>query len=440
MRTTMKNFKQIIFILFAITLFISNNVSAQNPAPAPPEKDAILIMNGTAHIGNGTVIENSAIGIKDGKIVLVGDATKIKLDKSAYPIVIDASGKQIYPGFIECNSTIGITEIDLVRSTRDFGEVGDINPNVRSIIAYNTDSKISATVRSNGVLMAQVVPDGNFITGQSSVVELDAWNWEDALYKADDGIHINWPRMFIIYNHPTKTEEQQKQDIDAAMNAIEGLFNDAKAYSLNSKPQEKNVKLEAMRGLFDRTKKLYVHCDYVKAIVSAVSFAKKYGIKMVLVGGNDCHMVTDLLKANDVPVILGRTHSLPPREDDDVYIQYKLPSILQNAGITFAISVEGSWQARNVMFNAGNAAAFGLTHEQALASVTSSPAKILGIGDRAGTLEEGKDATLFISDGDALDMRTNNVVRAFMRGRDINLDNIQKQLYLKYKEKYAIQK
>ncbi len=284
--------------------------------------------------------------------------------------------------------------------------------------------------------MAQVVPEGGFVTGQSSVVELDGWNWEDAVYKADDGIHLNWPRMYTIFNHPTETEEQQKQKTESSLNAIEQLFNDAKAYSLNPAPEEKNVKLEAMRGLFDGSKKLYVHCDYVKSIVSAVTFVKKYGIKMVLVGGNDSHMVTDLLKTNNIPVILRQTHSLPPREDDDVYLPYKLPAILQNAGVTFAISVDGSWQARNLMFNAGTAEAFGLTAEQALASISSTPAKILGIDDRTGSLEEGKDATLFISDGDALDMRTNNVIRAFIRGKDINLDNIQKQLYRKYKEKY----
>jgi imidazolonepropionase-like amidohydrolase len=393
-------------------------------------------MNGTAHIGNGQVIENSVIGFKDGKITLIDDATKLKIDKSSYQLVIDALGKQVYPGFIECNSTLGITEIDLIRSTRDYAETGDLNPNVRSIIAYNTDSKIPPTVRSNGVLLAQVVPEGDFMTGQSSVVQLDAWNWEDAAYKTDDGIHVNWPRMYLIYNNPQMPEDQQRQKLDAALNAIELLFSDAKAYSLNKNPEEKNVKLEAMRGLFDGSKKLYVHCDYVKAIVSAVSFAKKFGLKLVIVGGNDSYMVTDLLKANNVPVILGRTHSLPPREDDDVYIQYRLPSILQKAGITYAISVEGSWPARNLMFNAGTAAAFGVSKEQALESITSSPARILGIDGRTGTLEAGKDATLFISDGDALDMESNNVIRAFIQGRDINLDNIQKQLYKKYKEKY----
>jgi imidazolonepropionase-like amidohydrolase len=424
--------------IFSLLLTVlSIEAHSQNPAPAPDQKEGILIMNGTAHIGNGQVIQNSAIGIREGKIAFIADATKIRIDKKDYPVVVDANGKQVYPGFIECNSTLGLTEIDLVRSTRDFGEVGELNPNVRSIIAYNTDSKIQPTVRSNGVLLAQIVPEGRLMTGQSSVVELDGWNWEDAAYKTDEGIHLNWPQMFIIPN-PNETEEAQRQKIQNSLNAIEQLFNEAKAYSLNNNPTEKNLRLESMRGLFDGTKKIYIHCDYVKEIVAAINLTGKYGMKMVLVGGSDSYMVTDLLKANNIPVILGRCHSLPVREDDDYDLPYKLPGILKAAGINVAISVEGSWQERNLMFNAGTAAGYGLSKEDALAAITSVPAKILGIDDRAGTLETGKDATLFISDGDALDMRTNKVTNAFIRGKQINLDNIQSQLYKKYMTKYNL--
>ena len=411
---------------------------AQNPAPALVQKEAILIINGTAHIGNGQVIQNSAIGFKEGKLTLVAEATGIKIDKSEYKLIIDAAGKHVYPGFINCNSNIGLTEIDAVRSTRDFNETGEFNPNVRSIIAFNTDSKIPATVRSNGVLLSQIVPQGGVISGQSSVVELDAWNWEDAAYKTDEGIHINWPRMYTIFNNPNETEEVQRQKIQSNLNAIELLFSEAKAYSLNSNPAEKNLKYEAMKGLFNASKKLYVHCDYVKEIVSAINMAKRFGVKMVLVDGADSFRVTDLLKENNIPVILGRIHSLPQREDDDVDLPYKLPFLLKQAGVVFAIGIESSWQARNLMFNAGTASAFGLTKEEALVSITSTPAKILGIDERVGTLEEGKDATLFISEGDALDMRTSKVTKAFIRGKDINLDNIQSQLYRKYMTKYGL--
>ena len=426
-------------IFIAAFLIFSLKTFAQNPAPALPEKDAILILNGTAHLGNGQVIQNSVIGIKEGKLVLVGDASNTNVDKNSYKVIVDAKGKQIYPGFINCNSTLGLTEIDAIRSTRDFNEIGEMNPNVRSIIAYNTDSKIPATVRSNGVLLAQIVPQGGRISGQSSVVELDAWNWEDAAYKTDEGIHINWPRMYTVLNNPLETEDVQKQKIQNNLNAVELFFSEAKAYSLNNSPSEKNLKYDAMRGLFNGTKKLYVHCGYVKEIVSAVNTTKRYGIKMVLVDGDDSYRVADLLKENNIPVILGRVHSLPSREDDDVDFSYKLPFLLKQAGVTFALSVEGSWQSRNLMFNAGTASAFGLTKEEALKAITSTPAGILGIQDRVGILEVGKDATLFISDGDALDMRTNNVIKAFIRGKDVNLDNIQKQLYRKYMTKYGLE-
>jgi imidazolonepropionase-like amidohydrolase len=424
--------------IFGILLLLPLSLIAQNPTPALPQKDAVLIMNAIAHIGNGTVIQNSAIGFKDGKLILVGDASVIKINRTEYPVVIDAQGKHVYPGLIECNSTLGLTEIELIRATRDFREVTEVNPNVRSLIAYNTDSKIIPTVRSNGVLLAQIVPEGGIVTGQSSVVELDAWNWEDAAYKTDVGIHINWPRMFTVFNHPTESDDVQRQKIQANLNAVELLLSEAKAYNSATTKSEQNLKLDAMGGLFNGSKKFYVHCDFVKEIVSAINITKKYGITMVLVGGADSYLVTDLLKANNISVILRRTHDLPYREDDDFDLPYRLPSILKNAGITYAISVDGSWQARNLMFNAGTSASYGVTKEDALVSITSAPAKILGIDIKVGTLETGKDATLFISDGDVLDMKSSQVTKAFIRGKEINLDNVQTQLYKKYMTKYGL--
>ena len=425
--------KKTLFLLALIT----NVAFAQNPAPALPQSEPILIMNGIAHIGNGQIIENSAIGIENGKIILVADATRIRLDKSKYKKVINAAGKHVYPGLIDCNSTLGITEIDLVRSTRDFYEVGQMNPNIRCIIAYNTDSKIPATVRSNGVLYAQVVPQGGLISGQSSVVELDGWNWEDAAYKMYDGIHANWPQMYIYRSTP-ENEEIQKQRMVKDLDVLESFLRESKAYSLDPAPTEKNVRFEAMRGLWNGSKKLYVHCDYVKEILNAAELCKQMGVKMVLVGGSDAYIVSDVLKQNSIPVILDPTHRLPPREDDDVDLPYKMPYLLKQAGILFAISMNGSWQARNVSFNAGTAVAYGLTKEEALASITLDAAKILGIDKTTGSLEEGKDGTLIISTGDVLDMRTNAVEYALIRGKEINLDNIQKQLYVKYLNKYGL--
>ena len=439
--------KTIYFLLAVLTL----TANAQRPAPAPKQSQRILIMNAVAHLGNGKVIQNSAIGFENGKLTMVADATVIRLDKSKYDKVIDAQGKHVYPGLIECNSTLGITEIDLVRSTLDNYEVGEMNPNVRSLIAYNTDSRIIPTVRSNGVLLAQVVPSGGTISGQSSVMQLDAWNWEDAAYKIDEGIHLNWPRMYVYKSANSEPEDVQRTKIQKQMNDLQLFFDEAKAYSLTAPAPDakkfgansaitvdQNLKFEAMRGLFDKTKILYVHCDYVKEIIAAVSMANQFGIRLVIVGGTDSYRVTDLLKEKNVSVILGRTHSLPPREDDDVDLPYKLPFILEQAGVNYTISVDGSWQSRNLAFQAGTSVAYGVSKENALMSITLNAAKILGISSTTGSLEEGKDATLFISDGDVLDMRTNHVVYAFIDGREISLDNVQKELDKTYEAKYGI--
>ncbi len=204
---------RIVKLLFCciVLLFAGRISSAQNPAPAPEQTEMILIEGGTLHTGNGTVIENGVVAFASGKITYAGDA-KGKggmKDLNSYK-VIDVNGKHIYPGIIALNSTLGLTEIDLVRSTRDYYEVGEMNPNVRAAISYNTDSKIIPTVRSNGVLLAEATPQGGTISGTSSVMMLDGWNWEDALYKEEAGIHMNWPRMTISKGQNAEQEEKLK--------------------------------------------------------------------------------------------------------------------------------------------------------------------------------------------------------------------------------------
>ena len=427
---------KIILVVFAVSMLSTLGLKAQQPVPAQPQSKPLLLMNGTAHIGNGTVIKNAVVGFKNGKITLVADVSKFSQDKSEYE-VIDVSGKDIYPGFIAPNTILGLSEIELVRSTLDFRETGSMNENVRALISYNTDSKVIPTVRYNGILLAQVVPQGGTVSGQSSVMELDAWNWEDAAYNPDEGLHLNWPLMFIYKGAGPEAEEAQRTTADRELKKIKMLFSEAKAYCA-SDPTEKNLRFEAMRGLFNKTKRLYIHCDYVKEIVSAVNFAHDLGLNMVLVGGADSWRVTALLRSYNVPVIVGRTHALPSREDDDVDLPYKLPYLLQRDGVAFCLSVDGFWQVRNLPFMAGTAVAYGLTKEEALQSITSAPAKIFGIADRCGTLEPGKDATLIVSNGDALDMKSNRIEHAFIRGKSIQLTSIQTDLNSKYRSKYGL--
>ncbi|MDF2437439.1 MAG: putative amidohydrolase [Bacteroidota bacterium] len=421
-----------------LLLLLSSIIHAQSKG--------ILITNATAHIGNGQVIENSLIGIKDGKITLVADATTAKLDKSAYEEIIDASGKHVYPGMIAPNSTLGLTEIDAVRATNDFREVGATLPNIRSLIAFNTDSKIIPTVRTNGVLLAQVTPRGGLVSGTSSIMMLDGWNWEDAAYKIDDGIHINWPRIqsrkYLDDDNIYPGPYEKNKNYNNQANELKKLFSDAKAYNETESKEEKNLRFEAMKGLFNGSQTLFIHVNNVKEIIEAVNFAKTNSIsKISLVGGKDSWMVTDLLKANNVSVVVSRVHDLPDRPEDDVDMPFKLPSLLQKEGILFCLNNEGDMEAmgtRNLPFMAGTAAAYGLSKEEALTAVTLNAAKILGIDKITGSIETGKDANLFISTGDALDMRGNNIEKAFLKGSSIDLNNDQKVLYEKYKKKYGM--
>lgn len=406
--------------------------------PAKPQTKPVAIIGATIHTGTGKVIENGYIIFDKGKITGIGDLAAAKFNSSTTE-VITAAGKHVYPGFISPVTYLGLVEIGAVRATLDYQETGEINPHIRSIIAYNTDSKVPNTLRSNGILLAQITPQGGLISGQSSVIELDGWNWEDAAYKSDMAIHLNWPGSQVSESRFAPPAEQQRENTRKELAELEKYFNDAKAYAALSKPAVNNIRFNAMKGLFNGDKKLFVSADYSKDMIAAVQFLKKFGITPVITGAEDAHLITGFLKENNIAVIINQPHSLPGHDDDDVYLPYKKAKALQDAGISFAISIDGYWQQRNLPFMAGTAAAYGLTKEQALAAITLNTAKILGIDQTTGSLETGKDATLFISKGDALDMMSNNVERAFIQGKNIDLDNLHKQLFKRYSQKYGIE-
>lgn len=419
---------------FLLILGGKNSFAQDVPPPAKPQQKTIAITGATIHTGTGQVIANGTIVFDKGKILSVGTASA-----PAGAEIIDAKGKYVYPGFIAPVNNMGLAEIASVKATVDFAETGELNPHVRSIIAYNTDSKVTPTVRANGVLLSQPTPSGGLLSGQSSVVQLDAWNWEDAAYKADVGIHINWPTSQVFNSRFAPPAEQQKERYQKSLDMLQTYFKEAKAYADLKKPDVQNARFESIKGIFNGSKKVFLKADLQKDILAGIQFFKRLGVTPVLVSGEDAHLITGFLKENNVPVILHETHALPGREDDEVYMPYKEAKDLQDAGILFAISIDGYWQQRNLPFMAGTAAGFGLNKEQALAAISLNAAKILGIDKTVGSLETGKDATLFISTGDALDMRTNNVERAFISGRDINLNNHQKDLYKKFSDKYGQQ-
>ncbi|MEM8522054.1 amidohydrolase family protein [Flavobacterium sp. PL12] len=427
-------------IYLLLLVFGASIVTNAQQIPAAKQSKSILILNATAHLGNGQIIENSAIGFVDGKINLVADASVIRLAKDAYDITIEAGGKHVYPGFIAPNSTLGLVEIDAVKSSNDEGEIGMMKPHVRSIIAYTADSKVIETVRPNGILMAQITPRGGRIAGTSSIVQLDAWHWNDAIIKENDGIHVNFPSTFRrsgSWFEPGGIEANK--EYSKQISELAAFLTSAKAY-LGASSKDRNLVLESTKGLFDGTQTLYINANEEKQITDAVQFAKENDIKkMVIVGGYEAHKTAELLQKNNVGVLLRRVHDMPLNEDHDIDLPYKAAKLLTDKGVLVGLENSGSHErmnTRNLPFLAGTCAAYGMEKEEALKLITSNTAKILGIDAQCGTLEQGKDATLFISEGDALDMRTNKLTNAFIQGRMISLETHQTKLNDKYKAKY----
>ena len=416
------------------------------PPPAPAQTQAIAIVGGTVHVGNGKIINNGTVVFENGKIIAVGERSSIDT-KNAH--IENASGKEVYPGIIAANSAIGLNEIGAVRATNDFAEVGDLKPNVRAAIAYNTDSRVIPTVRSNGILLAQVVPQGGLMPGQSSIMQLDAWNWEDAIYKADNAIYCNWPSVatFTGWWAEQGGIEPNKKYMEG-VNAIRTLLDEARAWCSSidnnntNTTRAKNLKLEALCPLFSGQKQIFVNANNIKEIIDAVNMAQNYGLKIVICGGSDAWMALDFLKTNKVPVVIARTHNLPNRPDEDIDQRFKLPKMLNDAGILFCLSAgaagDAFWDMRNIPFEAGTAVAYGLTKEEALSAITYNAAKILGIDHQTGTIEVNKDANILIVSGDLLDMRSSKVEQAYISGRKIDLDNKQKALARKFAGKYNI--
>jgi len=405
------------------------------------ENRSVIYTGGKIFTAAGKVYEIGAIGVKADTIAFVGPASDAVI--SDYERVEDLDGRHVYPGLIATNTTLGLTEIFAVRATRDYREVGDMNPNVRSIIAYNAESDITATVLENGVLFAQVCPRGGTISGTSSVVKLKGWNWEDAAYEMDEGIHMDWPRMFKRKGERDDPREYEADEKYAEkVNELKAFFSSAKAYGNNKYPLERDLRYEAMKGVFDGTKRLYISADFIKEIREVIAFKRELDIpKVTIVGGYDSHRVADLLIENEISVLVRRVISLPRLAEDHIDASFRLASELEEAGVLFAFQMDGDMepiQNRNIAFAAGVAIANGLEREAALKAITINAAKILGIDDRTGSLEVGKEANFIMTEGDLFEIRSGAVHRRYLKGQLIDTENRQNDLYLKYLRKYDL--
>lgn len=437
--TALKPIRPLVFL--AATL-IALGASAQSPGTLESGR-SLLITGVTVYTAVGPPIKDGAVGIKADTIAFVGLASQV--DRGAYARVIERPGHHVYPAMIAANTTLGLTEIFAVRATRDFNEVGDYNPNVRALSAYNAESDVVATVLTNGVALAQICPRGGTISGTSSVVKLKGHNWTDASYRADEGVHVKWPQFYKM-----KKGEKDKPDHYAVnpkygdeTRELRKFLTEARAYGQRVYPIERDLKLEALKGVFSGEKRLYVHADLVKEIREAISLKRELEIpKMTIVGGADAYKVGDLLRENDISVLLRRVNSLPRFPEDPIDAPYTAAKKLAAAGVVFALQMEGdmeTMQNRNLAFSAGTAIGYGLSPQDALKAVTINPATILGIDGRTGSIEPGKEANLILTHGDMFDIRTGKVVEMYLLGRPTDLSNRQTDLYHQALRRYGLE-
>jgi imidazolonepropionase-like amidohydrolase len=424
-------------LLFSITSVYPQNYGQ---VPAPPQDHAIALVNGTVHTVSGPVIENAVVLLENGKISGIGKEVRIPSGADR----LDVSGKHVYPSLIDANTTLGLVEIGAVRATRDLAETGSINPNARAETALNPDSELLPVARANGVALALSVPQGGVISGTSAFIMLDGWTWEQLTLKAPVGLHINWPAM-IFRQSPffQQSEEEQRKQMNENLKKIRDAFAEARAYkkAKEAEPQKgvpyhaTDSRWEAMIPVLEKQVPVFVNANEIKQIQAAVQWATDEDIKLVITGGDDAWRVADLLKARDIPVVYGSVHETPNRRWEAYDTPFTTPMKLHQAGVRFCIADFDDSNVRNLPYQAATAAAYGLPKDEALKAITLYPAQILGVADRVGSLEIGKDATLMVTNGDPLEIRT-QVLQLFIQGRKIDLGNKHRALYEKYSKKY----
>jgi imidazolonepropionase-like amidohydrolase len=374
---------------------------------------------------------------------LTGVGTQVTIPENA--LRIDVTGRHVYPGLFNAGGQLGLVEIDAARATIDFAETGSINPNVRAEVAINPDSELIPVTRTNGVLLVLSVPTGGLISGTSAVLRLDGWTSEELTLKSLAGMHVHWPSRPSRRPRDADAAEAQQKEHERHVQLLRDTFDNAVAYrqarQANPQAHPIDVRLEAMIPVLKRDVPLVVHADGLREIQAAVTFGNQYQCRVIIYGGYDAELCRELLRQHDVPVIVSSVYRLPRRRSDEFDRAYSLPHRLWRAGIKFCIAGVGRFEAsnlRNLPYHAATAVAYGLPEEEAIKAITLYPAAILGVADRVGSLEVGKDATLIVTDGNPLETPT-QVLHAFVSGRAIQLNDRQQMLWKKYREKYRQQ-
>ncbi|MEO5617218.1 MAG: amidohydrolase family protein [Candidatus Eisenbacteria bacterium] len=406
-------------------------------APVAARAETIALVGGTVHPVSGPVIENGTVVMRDGRIESVGTGAV-----PAGARVVDVRGKHVYPGIISANTSLGLVEVESVRGTVDHTEAGNLNPNVRTEVEINPESEHLAVARVNGLTSALMVPRGGAIAGTSALMHLDGWTYEDMTVRAPVALHVNWPGMSIVRSPAeTRSDEEQRRARTEATEAIQKAFDDARAYDAAVRAEQsagiprhdRDVKWDAMVRAVRGEIPVFFHASALNQIRAVLRFCDEQGLKNVaLMGGYDAWRVAAELKTRGIAVICDPVLGMPRRRWESYDTPFSLPAKLSAAGVKFCIADGGgSMNARNLPYHASQAAAFGLSREEALKAVTLYPAQILGAGDRLGSLEPGKIADLVVTNSDLLEITT-AVEQVYIAGKPVSMENRQTRLFQKY--------
>lgn len=425
----------LLIVVFSYGLLV-HEAAASKQKPAGPQEQPIALAGGTVHTVSGGVIEGATVLFESG--VITGIGTDLALPENTR--VIDITGKHVYPGLIAAPTTLGLTEIGSVWATHDNIETGNVTPSVRAVTAVNPDSEYFPVARANGILTALTMPGGGLISGLSGLIAMDGWTTEGMTLVATVGLHVRWPSYRVRDIPGLGGREDQIKDRKAALTRLRDAFREARAYMIAKEAERvggpfhpSDLGWESMIPVLRKELPVFIHASEEKQIHAAIDWALAEDLRIVLVGGADVWRVADRLKEHDIPVIIGAVHYLPARRWEAYDAPFTNALKLHEAGLAFCIGEGGgASNVRNLPYHAATAAAYGLPKDEALKSVTLYPARILGVEDRLGSLETGKDATLIVTDGDPLEIMT-QVERAFIQGRPVDISSKHTDLYDKYR-------
>lgn len=411
----------------------------------------------SVHTVSGDTLSPGAVHVRDGKIVAVSRQFRVVGAK-----VVDLKGLHLFPGLIASSTSLGLIEIDAVRASRDMVETGDYHPEVRSWLSVNPDSELLPVVRANGITHFVATPQGGVVSGQSALLALDGWGIEEPVVKAPVALHLTWPRVDLDTTprerlaNPSqwKSLDDQAKDRAKKFRELDDFFAEARAYSkakqaaANGAASSKLIPAwEAMLPFVRGELPLVVHADDARQIKAAVQWAVTNKFKLILAGGRDAWMHADMLATNKVPVIWERTFNMggalsasTPRDTLAYDTHFAAPAKLHAAGVKVifneSLGGDAASTTRNLPYSAAQAVAFGLPRAEALRGITLYPAQALGVADRLGSIEAGKDATFFAATGDILDARA-QVKRMWIAGREASLDSRHTRLFEKYNARPA---